>query len=215
MVGVINANSSTSISTQISLARQSDYMLLPGEPFPDEAQQASLSALAHTATTATISVTVTKEQETGYSSSYPAGHHDNNEHYDESSEHSGLSKGAVAGIAVGAAVGALAAAGLFFLMCRTRKLKQKLDNERVAAHGRPDPNLVSPASFGPGAGGWNQQAHMSQLPPYQGYENSDMYKRDGSITEGEMPQRSLSPQPGYNSGQFASFRGSPDPNQYR
>ncbi|KAH8728955.1 hypothetical protein GQ44DRAFT_768822 [Phaeosphaeriaceae sp. PMI808] len=41
MVGVINANSSTPISTQQQLARDSAYMLNPGEPFPPESPLAS------------------------------------------------------------------------------------------------------------------------------------------------------------------------------
>ncbi|TIA27952.1 hypothetical protein D6C78_10962 [Aureobasidium pullulans] len=44
MVGVINPNSSTSISVQKRLAKHSDYMLQPGEGFPSEAS-ASLSSV--------------------------------------------------------------------------------------------------------------------------------------------------------------------------
>ena len=46
MVGVINADSSTELVNQIELAKQSDYMLLPGEPFPQEEQTSNPCAQA-------------------------------------------------------------------------------------------------------------------------------------------------------------------------
>ena len=67
MVGVIHDNGSTSITTQIKLAKESDYMLLPGESFPSEAES-SVAALASTAT-----ATVTEDAATQTSSAVGVG----------------------------------------------------------------------------------------------------------------------------------------------
>ena len=193
-------------------------MLLPGDPFPDEQQEYSMSVLAHTATTATVVVTSTTNVDGGgyTSSAYPSAHHAKNHH------DSGLSTGAIAGIAVGSAVVVLAIlAGLFLLMRRTKKLKKDLDRQAATTtkvQGRPDPNIVSPAGYGPN-GAWNQQAHMSQLPPYQQYQGYDeapkaMYKHDGSVTDMDMSARSMSPYSQNSQGQYTPFH-SPDPNQQR
>lgn len=172
MVGAINANGSTSLATQIRLAHEADYMLLPGQQFPSEAVEASLSALAHSATITTTTEVVTKPSSstTPPRPSQPA---------DRSS--GGLSSGAVAGIAVGAAIVALVVAALFFLMCRTRSLKRKLEL-KSAASGVP-PTWQQPGS--PGApspyapGFYDPNRQSSQLPPYRPYhhlERPDMNK---------------------------------------
>ncbi|KAK0827920.1 hypothetical protein LTR03_016758 [Friedmanniomyces endolithicus] len=58
MVGVISPDSNTSLNTQIELSRQANYMLEPGQAVPQDALQ-SMSSLAATATTATVTVSVT------------------------------------------------------------------------------------------------------------------------------------------------------------
>lgn len=200
MVGGINLNASTPISNQIGLARQADYMLLPGEPFPSEAEQASLASLAAKATTATFTVTATGG---GHSHSGSAGAYSGDKHYDEES---GLSTGATAGIAVGAAVVALAGAGLLLLLLRTRKLKKKLDaqaNANAAAGGNvpnnpnaPPGGLQSPMQQGyTHPPSWIQQRTMSQLPPYEA--GQDMYKpphdSEGGYAPSEAPSGPMSP----------------------
>lgn len=212
MVGGINLNASTPLSNQIGLAREADYMLLPGEPFPNEAQQASMASLAATATTATFIITATPAEESGgYGSGYNNG--SNGDGYQESR---GLSSGAVAGIAVGAAIGTLAAVGLVWLMLRTRTLKKRLDAQQ--AHQNPGgPGLQNPmAAYG--QGGWpsHQSRQMSGLPPYQGYDaGGDMYKPPDSegYPASDVPSRRMSPHPQgspYNQGQpFQAL--SPDP----
>lgn len=177
MVGVINANASTSISTQIALARQADFQLIPGEPFPNEAQQASMASLAATATTATLTVTATPASTPTESSSYGSSG-DNDDDYSHDHSSAGLSTGAIAGIAVGAGIGGIAAAALFFLWCRTRSLKKQLDQQQATAQPQPPP----PAWYN------NDSRHASTLPPYH---DRDTMKPAGA--EGFGSERSQSP----------------------
>lgn len=170
MVGAINANGSTSLATQIRLAHEADYMLLPGQQFPSEAVEASLSALAHSATITTTTQLVTKSA-TPSKSPTAAPTPDN--------DSGALSSGAVAGIAVGAAVVALVVAALFFLICRTRKLKRKLELKTAAS--RVPSTWEQPGSpAAPYTGAYyDPNRHNSQLPPYRPYhhlERPDMNK---------------------------------------
>ncbi|KAK5163558.1 uncharacterized protein LTR77_010507 [Saxophila tyrrhenica] len=197
MVGVINANASTSISTQIALARQADFQLLPGEPFPNEAQQASMASLAATATTASLTVTATAASESG--SGHAHGH--DQEDYDDRSDSSSssLSTGAIAGIAVGAGIGGIADAALFFLMCRTRSLKRQLDQQQATAQ-HPHHSWFN-----------NQSRHASSLPPYQGIDQHgrDSLKPEGVGGLGSERSQSVSPQPTpyqVQQGQFVPYR---------
>lgn len=161
MVGVINANASTSLATQLRLAREADYMLLPGQQFPSEAVQASLSKLAHSATTTTRVVTTTAKSPTSSASPAPGG------------SSSGLSTGTVVGIAVGAAVAALVVAALFLLMRRTKKLKRKLELKTAASKVPPTwEQPGSPANTYPG-GYFDPTRPNSQLPPYRPYHHLD------------------------------------------
>ena len=192
MVGVINANDSTPISNQIGLAREADFMLLPGEKWPTEAQQASMASLAATATTATFTVTETPNEAGEY---YPSSSADGSHgHLDEHSND--LSTGAVAGIAVGSVVVALAGVGLLLLMLRTRKLKKRLDEQQAAQNqqNQQGPPLQGPMAAYPHASPWpTQQRQMSQLPPYQSHDaGADMYKHPDSDLY-DVPSRSMSP----------------------
>ena len=84
MVGVINPNSSVSLDVQKEYAKNSSFMLLPGEDWPDEADT------PFTTTSSTSSATSTGSA-SGASSTAKA---------TESHSH-GLSSGAIAGIAIG------------------------------------------------------------------------------------------------------------------
>ncbi len=182
MVGVINANSSTSISTQIALARQADFQLLPGEPFPNEAQQASMASLAQTATTATLTVTATAAFTSEAYNEYGSGGDNDGDPYDHDHDSSGLSTGAIAGIAVGAGIGGIAAAALFFLWCRPRSLKKQLDNQQATSQ-HPHHSWFN-----------CQSRHASSLPPYQNYEQSQQDTLKPAGAEGLGSERSQSPQ---------------------
>jgi len=153
MVGVINPNSSTSLDTQIELAKQADYMLEPGEAFASEAS-ASISSLAATATTAVLTVTATNSLSPTLSGSSSS-----NNHQHQSS--AGLSTGAIVGIAIGAAAAALCVAALFFMMGRQKSLKEEVARHRAAA---PSPALIAPFMMTEA-----QSRHASQLPAYQPY----------------------------------------------
>lgn len=153
MLGVINANAETPLTTQIKLARNSQYMLTPGEEAPNEAQLASLSAAAQTAT---ATITVSDSSPTATASGAAAGNTSGSSHS------SSLSSGAVAGIAIGTAAAALIVAGLIFLVRRNHLLERKLHDERTKSQygGPPGPDMAIPSpatyknhsSFGAGGG---------------------------------------------------------------
>jgi hypothetical protein len=201
MVGVINANASTSISTQIALARQADFQLLPGEPFPNEKQQASLASLAATATTATLTVTATGAHESN--EAYGYGH----DHSDDASSNlptrSCLSNGAIAGIAVGAAIGGIAIAALFFLMCRTRSLKKQLDQQQQ--------QQMAAQQQQPFMGYHDSSRHTSTLPPYPSYTHmSQEMKPEDREAFGSERSQSPMQTPHHLSGHFAPMPLRPD-----
>ena len=209
MLGVINPNSSESLQTQKDLAKQADYMLLPGEQFPTEKEQMSLSKLAHTATE-TQTVTTGATPAPAASSIAPHPHPDDD---DDDGGSSGLSTGAVTGIAVGAAVVALVVVALFILMRRTKKLKKKLEDEKAstAARHRSEANPMSPNLYG---NYYDQNRPHSHLPPYQQHQTADAYMHDPNKPEGwngqQSPGRTMSPPvPGQ---QYMGVP-SPDPNQ--
>jgi hypothetical protein len=212
MVGGINLNASTPLSNQIGLAREADYMLLPGEPFPNEQQQASMASLAATATTATFTVTSTPAESSGaYGGGYDNGQNNGHDHYNEGG--AGLSSGAIAGIAVGSAVGALAVVGLIWLLLRTRKLKKRLDQQQQQQQNQPPMGPQSPM-YGQGGYPPNQNRQMSGLPPYQSHTvGADMYKPPDSdgYAASDVPSRGMSPHHSvspYNmQGQFVGFDG--------
>lgn len=170
MVGVINADSSTSIVTQIALAKGADYMLEPGEPFPDEAQtlMASMAASATATVTVTPSSTPTPTP-TVTSSSDSSGNNDNDN--DDSHHHkssNALSPGAIAGIAIGAAAIALMAAALFFYFGRTKSLKEALESHQHVPQYAPEPMQASGGGFYQAASR-DHSRHNSNLPPYAGF----------------------------------------------
>ncbi|ETI25115.1 hypothetical protein G647_04487 [Cladophialophora carrionii CBS 160.54] len=96
MVGVINPNASVSLDTQKQYAADSDFALLPGEPWPDENDPTSVSAPPATATPES-----------------------------SDSHHSTLSTGAIAGIAVGGAAVVIAVAALIFFCGRRSRRRAK------------------------------------------------------------------------------------------
>lgn len=137
MLGVINANAETSLATQLELARAADYMLLPGQEAPDEAQLVSLSVAAYTAT-ATITQTKSPTESNSAvpnSSQSPNGHHR-------------LSGEAVAGVAVGTAFAVLTIVAVLWLLYRNRRLQRKLNHTR---HSRSITEYVGRPSMVDGA----------------------------------------------------------------
>lgn len=101
MVGVINPNASTSLQQQKQDAKDSSFMLLPGEPWPSEANDPfTTTASTHAPTTTSTSAPAATTSSSHLHS------------------HSGLSGGAIAGIVIGAAAVTLGAAVALFLCGR-------------------------------------------------------------------------------------------------
>jgi hypothetical protein len=158
MVGVINPNSSTSITTQITLAKQANYMLQPGESLPGQASS-SLASMAASATTETLTVTASSSP----TSATPAAQ------TTHSNSSSGLSGGEIAGIAVGAAAVALLAAGLCFFFGRTKSLKDEIAHHRATTN---NPSAMPPPETAALVSPGGPQGRNSDLPPYQQYRQS-------------------------------------------
>lgn len=100
MVGAINPNSSTPLSTQQTLARDSAYMLNPGEDWPEERPLPS-----NLPTSAPLAPPV------------PSG------------KHVVLTKGAIAGISIGAVCVVILGAILFFFWGHTKSLKDEVNRK--------------------------------------------------------------------------------------
>lgn len=88
MVGVINPNASVSLEIQKQFASNSSFMLLPGQPWPNEAESPFTSSTTSATSSATASST-----STGSAAGSTSGADENHSH--------GLSTGAIAGIAIG------------------------------------------------------------------------------------------------------------------
>lgn len=168
MVGAINANGSTDLSKQISLAKEADFLLLPGEPWPDESMQ-SMSSMAQSATTATATVTETPTSQAPAQATTSA---------DQSGGHqTSLSGGAIAGIVVGAVAGIAILAALFFLLGRTKSMKKRLEereqHDRVTSTmGPPSWMPANQAYFNP-----NTPHQSAQLPPYGHPDHHGVYEQ--------------------------------------
>ncbi|KIX97232.1 uncharacterized protein Z520_07347 [Fonsecaea multimorphosa CBS 102226] len=121
MVGVINPNATTSLQHQKDLASESQFMLLPGQPWPDESEDpfsATSSAAPSTSPTASSAGSAPASATSGSS---------------DKSSSSGLSSGAIAGIAIGGAAVALAAAVALYLcgrQSRARGSGNKINDDR-------------------------------------------------------------------------------------
>lgn len=204
MVGVINANGTQDIARQISLAKEADYVILPGEPFPEEAI-ASMSSMVASATTATLTAAPTS------SDTAAAATADANS--SQSQPSSGLSGGAIAGIVIGAVAGLAILAALFFLLGRTKNMKNKLDErekqDRTAStFGPPSWQAPNGQYFNP-----NTPHASAQLPPY-GHPDHGFYEQKPadetmSLTGGPMspPLRAQSPPMGQGQHPMPGFQG--------
>jgi hypothetical protein len=195
---IAQQNASVSLATQKEDAKNSNYMLQPGDPFPGEAPigSSSLSSSTSSATAAPA---------TGSAAPGTSGK-------------SGLPAGAIAGIVIGAVAILALAAGLFFYMGRSKSLKETVNRQSMApsmasfgamggtghlSPASPAPPPMSQGGATPGplygpdgtmyvpvktAHDMNQQ--RSSLPPYGNGVQSPSISGDGFSTNG-------SPQPGY------------------
>jgi hypothetical protein len=161
-------NASVSLQTQKQEARNSEYMLQPGQPFPDEgsnpftsSHQSSASATSTASETSATSAAASSTSETAAHS----GHH-------------GLSTGAIAGIAVGSALVGLLVAALFFLWIRNKSLHKKVKQTETAQ--LPGPGASERGSYFYGAA----PPHMSQAYS-MGPDKND---RTGHVSQGYSPR---------------------------
>ncbi|KAF2640894.1 hypothetical protein P280DRAFT_518237 [Massarina eburnea CBS 473.64] len=99
MIGVINPNSTQTLSAQSALAGQSSFIVKPGDPVPDEAY----SSLPNAPTSSSTSTSTTHDQTT-------------------------LSPGIIAGIVVGAVAFLVLCAALFFYVGRVKSLERNATN---------------------------------------------------------------------------------------
>jgi hypothetical protein len=201
MVGVINPNASTSLVTQKQLAGESTFMLLPGEPWPEEDENPFSTSAPSSSATSTPTATNAPAETT---SSAP-----------ESSGHHGLSPGAIAGIAIGAAAVALGAAVALFLCGRNSRQQRQsmMHNQNVpfippsvagshAGHmsyaSMPSMNKhmsMHSSVYSPALPGYAGPGHESMpSPPLNGgYAQSDALNPGtgpGSVVDGASPAHS-------------------------
>lgn len=120
MVGVINPNGTESVAVQTQLAKNSTFMLEPGQPWPAEENNpfssTTSSAPSSTSAPSSSSTTVAVASATTTAAAAAAASHGS----------SGLSGGAIAGIAIGAAAVALLAAALLFMCGRASRKRNTL-----------------------------------------------------------------------------------------
>jgi hypothetical protein len=134
-------NATTPLQTQIDLAKNSTYMLQPGDRFPSEGSQSS-EVYTSTSPTATSTTGSSTASSTATSSSSGGG--------------STFPKGAIAGISVGVVAIIGLAAALCFFVGRARTLKETVNRQSI---------MPSMASFGAGAPGHLSPAGPSPPPP--------------------------------------------------
>ncbi|KAL9114540.1 MAG: hypothetical protein Q9227_001621 [Pyrenula ochraceoflavens] len=193
MVGVVNPNATHTLAVQKQLARNSSFMLQPGEPWPSESTPDPFSTSAGSVPTST-------------SSSWPSSSSSSS----SSGGHSGLSGGAIAGIAIGAAAVALIAASLLYL-CGRQSVRDRFHHrgpfDNRQSYGSQPPMMAHPQhmsgmtyssrgdhdQFGqpsPGLPGYMQHQTMSPNMQPQ-YPPSDVFSQNGMGSPG-LP-RSPSP----------------------
>ena len=165
MVGVINPNASTSLVTQKELAKESTYMLVPGESVPSEEENPS-SATTSSASSSASATSASASQTSAAASS---------------SHHSSLSAGAIAGITIGATAVALGAAVALFLCGRQSRTQRQ--NGALMHHqqnmpfippsmaGSQHPGHMSYASH-PGSMNKHMSMHSNFQPALPGYAPS-------------------------------------------
>lgn len=116
-------NASVSLATQKQMAKDSAFMLQPGEDFPPEQSQTPKP----TSISSTSSPSSTSSATSAAATATPS----------SSSHKSGLSTGAIAGIAIGGVVVLALAAALFFFIGRTKSLQESVQRQSEI------PNVIS------------------------------------------------------------------------
>ncbi|KAK4185970.1 hypothetical protein QBC35DRAFT_502514 [Podospora australis] len=163
MVGVINPNATFTLDAQIASAKEAQYQLEPGEPFPSETSKPRPSTSTSPAPAGTDPAA--------------SGNTDNN----ASTGSSSLSSGAIAGIAIGAAAVVLLAGALLFLCGRRGGFDKAYRRSTHAFGGNnggpPPPGAMVDANYPKSPG----QSTMSAFPGPNGqtYPHQDPYYKHG------------------------------------
>ncbi|KAK4996065.1 hypothetical protein LTR28_000314, partial [Elasticomyces elasticus] len=177
-----------------ALAMEAAYMLQPGEPFPAEASSSIASlATATTFSTATTAAAYTGEATHSATSSSSA---------NGQSSHRDLSSGAIAGIVIGGVAVLALGAALFFLLGRTKTLKEVIDKNQVGTNRLSGPDMLQSngAQFVPAttAGYRTSGNPLSNMGAYQ--------KPPEESIRDNLSDHSTSPiVPYHNSFQFGNF----------
>jgi hypothetical protein len=209
MVGVINPNASVSIEDQITGAKNSKYMLQPGENFPSEGSSSSqesypssTSSLASASATTSAAIVSSSTK----SSSFP--------------------KAAIAGIVIGAIVLLGLAAGFCFFFGRAKTLKEEVNRQalhpsvmsmRSPGHLSPaPPSIVDPMYQSGGTVYIPVKAtdlHRVSLPPYGGQPmmGSDVPTSPGN---GHSPGQNHATINHYEVGNYVPYSSSSPPQPY-
>ncbi|TEY85154.1 hypothetical protein BOTCAL_0016g00050 [Botryotinia calthae] len=146
MIGVVNANSTQTLTSQLEYAKNSSLQFSPGENFPVEGTS-SPSSTAHP--TSTSSSGESPNATTSPSTIIVTGS-------SSSSSSSKLSPGAIAGIALGASSLVLLASALLYLCGRQRTIKE------IIHHNSRSPNMTSHAHPNPRhPGNSNPQSYIA------------------------------------------------------
>lgn len=124
-------NASVSLETQRTEAKASQFMLNPGEKFPDEANPSTSSVSSITASSTSRSQTSTATADSSSQTAAPA-----------AASHSKLPTGAIVGIAVGGALVALLLGALFFLLGRQTTMLQFMRRHQQP----PNPHSIAPVA---------------------------------------------------------------------
>ncbi|CCD45916.1 hypothetical protein BofuT4_P049340.1 [Botrytis cinerea T4] len=142
MIGVVNANSTQTLTSQLEYAKNSSLQFSPGENFPVEATSSS-SSTAHP--TSTLSSGESPNTTTSPSTIIVTGSSPS------SSSSSKLSPGAIAGIALGASALVLLASALLYLCGRQRTIKEIIHHNSRSPNmtSHPHPNPHHPGSSDP------------------------------------------------------------------
>lgn len=158
MVGVINPNGTESVAVQTQLAKNSTFMLQPGEAWPSEETNPFSSTSSSAAPSATPPPTST--------STVPAASATTSAAVSPSSSSSGLSGGGIAGVVIGAAAVALLAAALLFMCGRHSRKNNSLP-----------PPVPYPVTYIDPSG-----KHMSVMThPYQPDHRGSFYARQSGV----------------------------------
>ena len=160
-------NETETLDVQKAYAKNSTYMLNPGEPFPPEASgMASLTQVPTSTTPGAVSSATAATSSAAPAPTPPSSHHS-------------LPGEAIAGIAIGAIAVLVLCGALFFYIGRSKTLKEVIDRKDgiVVTTSQVPPDQYMGGGYGHGYApvqpyDFRNSNASSQLPAYQNYPPS-------------------------------------------